>query len=87
MVASLPVSKEDPLANYQNDALTIYDHFNTIILGYEIDASFTFASNLNEAKNGRLSPLPHDHTRPNTEKSESNVLRQGREHGQLSPPS
>ena len=54
MVASLPVSNEDPLANYQNDALTIYDHFNTIILGYEIDASFTFASYLNEAKNGRF---------------------------------
>ena len=41
-----------------------------------------FASNLNETKNGRF-PLPHDYTRPNTE---SNVLRLGRVHRQLSPP-
>ena len=33
-----------------------------------------FASNLSKAKNGLLSPLPHDYTRPNTE---GNVLRQG----------
>ena len=43
LVASLPVSNEHQ-----------YDHFNTIILDKEIDASFTFAFNLNEAKNGRF---------------------------------
>ena len=42
-----------------------------------------FASNLSKAKNGLLSPLPYDYTRPNTE---GYFLRQGRVHDQQSPP-